>query len=599
MADVLERVKQQIQSTHVLMYSSTTCPFCKRAKKLFDILCVAYTPVETDVISDGNAVLEALKELTGQETVPNIFINGKHVGGCDSTIAAHSRGDLSRMIIDGQQARDSFDRNHAYDYDLVVIGGGSGGLACSKEAAEHGARVACLDYIKPTPLGTSWGLGGTCVNVGCIPKKLMHQAALLGQSLKDAKEFGWEVPESVNHSWVAMVDAIQNHIGSLNFGYRVALRNKGVKYINALGQLQDAHTIKMVSKKGKEETITTARIVLATGGRPKYPDIPGAREYGITSDDLFSLKAPPMKTLVVGASYVALECAGFLAGIGCDVTCMVRSIFLRGFDQQMAEKAGAYMEEHGVKFIRKAVPTKIELVEDGTPRRLKVEFEFVETKETSSQEFNTVLFAIGRDPDTKGLGLENAGVVYDTKSGYVPGVFEQTNVPHIYVIGDILKGKLELTPLAIQAGRLLAKRLFSDSRQHTDYINVPTTIFTPLEYGCIGLAEEDAQYIYGADDIEVFHANFQPLEFTVAHRSEKDCYCKLVCHKSDNNRVLGFHVLGPNAGEVTQGYGVAMRLRATKQDFDATIGIHPTCSEQFTTLTTTKSSGEDVSASGC
>ena len=221
-------------------------------------------------------------------------------------------------------------------YDLLVIGGGSGGLACSKAAAKLGKKVAVCDFVKPSPAGTTWGLGGTCVNVGCIPKKLMHQAALLGEGMKDAASYGWEVPPEPKHSWETMVGAVTMHVKSLNFGYRADLMSNAVKYYNAYATFVDEKTVKAVDKKGKETTITADKFVIAVGGRPRYPDIPGAKEHCITSDDVFSMKTPPGKTLVVGASYVALECAGLLHGVGFDTTVLMRSVPLRGFDAHMA-----------------------------------------------------------------------------------------------------------------------------------------------------------------------------------------------------------------------------------------------------------------------
>jgi len=352
-------------------------------------------------------------------------------------------------------------------------------------------------------------------------------------------------------------------------------------------------------KKKKETQITAKHILIATGGRPRYPDIPGAKEYCITSDDLFSLPYHPGKTLLVGASYIALECAGFLGGLGIDATVMVRSILLRGFDQQIAGLIGDYMENHGIRFLRGQVPVKVELIEQGTPNRLKVT-SVNDAGETTEEEYNTVLFAIGRDACTSTIGIEKAGVMLNPKNGKVIcGENEQTNVPHIYAIGDILDGKLELTPVAIQAGRLLAQRLFGNQTRLTDYTNVPTTVFTPLEYGCIGLSEEDAIAKYGAADVDVYHSFLTPLEVTVAKRDENAGYAKLICVKSLNEKVVGFHILSPNAGEITQGFGIGIKMGATKADFDELIGIHPTIAEVFTTLQFTKDSGVDVLQKGC
>ena len=364
----------------------------------------------------------------------------------------------------------------SFDYDIIVIGGGSGGLSASKEAAMLGKKVAVCDFVKPSPAGSSWGLGGTCVNVGCIPKKLMHQAALLGEAVRDAKSFGWGVDRAqVNHDWAAMVTEIQNHISGLNWGYRVALREKQVTYLNAYAEFVDKNTLKVTDQKGKERVVTAAQFILATGGRPRYPDIPGVR-LGISSDDIFSLPHSPGKTLLVGASYIALECAGFLTGLGCSATVMVRSILLRGFDQQMAGKIGEYMEEHGVNFVRECVPTKIEKVEEGTPGKLKVTAVYNDGTEFV-EEFNTVIFAIGRDACTANMGLETVGVALNPKNGKVlHNELERTSVDNIYAVGDVLDGKPELQPTAVQAGKLLARRLAGTSEVTTDYVNVCTTV---------------------------------------------------------------------------------------------------------------------------
>ncbi|XP_042238035.1 thioredoxin reductase 1, cytoplasmic-like [Homarus americanus] len=585
----LQVVENSIKENKVMVFSKSYCPFCHKVKDLLNQLNVEYTTLELDQIENGSEVQHALTEISGQRTVPNVYINGEHLGGADKTFDTHAKGELLPLINKS---------DHTYDYDLVVIGGGSGGLAASKHAADLGAKVAVCDFVKPTPKGTTWGLGGTCVNVGCIPKKLMHQAAILGHDLKDSREYGWVTPETVTHDWNKMVEGIQSHIGSLNWGYRVALRDKKVTYLNAYATFTDEHTLKTVDRRGKEKVITSDKFLLAMGGRPRYPDIPGAKEHCITSDDIFSLPHPPGKTLLVGASYIALECAGFLAGLGYDTTVMVRSILLRGFDQQIAENIGAFMEKNGVKFIRGAVPTSVEEVEEGTPGKLKVTAKTTDGEEITD-EYNTVVVAIGRDPCTADISLHDINVEMAKSGKVVVNKEEQTSVPHIYAVGDIIEGGLELTPVAIQAGRLLAKRLYGNGKLLTDYVNVPTTVFTPLEYGCCGLSEETAIEKYGEDDIEVYHSNYQPLEYTIAHRPENDCYAKLICVKSENERVVGFHVLGPNAGEITQGFGLGLKLKATKADFDNLIGIHPTTAEIFTTLNITKRSGKAVDAQGC
>ncbi|XP_004449156.1 thioredoxin reductase 3 [Dasypus novemcinctus] len=588
--DLRRRLLRLIEGSRVMIFSKSYCPHSTRVKELFSSLGVEYNILELDQIDDGAKVQEVLSEITNQKTVPNVFVGKVHVGGCDRTLQAHQSGLLQKLLKEEE----------TYDFDLIVIGGGSGGLACAKEAAILGKKIMVLDYVVPSPQGTSWGLGGTCVNVGCIPKKLMHQAALLGQALRDSRKFGWEYSQQVKHNWETMTEAIQNYIGSLNWSYRLSLRERSVTYINAYGEFIEPHKIKATNRKGQETCFTAAKFVIATGERPRYLGIQGDKEYCITSDDLFSLPYCPGKTLVVGASYVALECAGFLAGIGLDVTVMVRSILLRGFDQEMAEKVGSYMEQHGVTFLRKFVPVMIQQLEKGSPGKLKVVAKSTEGSETIEGVYNTVLLAIGRDSCTRKIGLEKIGVKINEKSGKIPvNDVEQTNVPHVYAIGDILEGKPELTPVAIQAGKLLARRLFGGRLEKCDYINVPTVVFTPLEYGCCGLPEEKAMEIYKKENLDVYHTFFWPLEWTVADRDNNSCYAKIICNRLDNDRVIGFHVLGPNAGEITQGFAVAVKCGLTKQLLDDTIGIHPTCGEVFTTLEITKSSGLDITQKGC
>eukprot|EP00747_Dinoflagellata_sp_TGD_P125774 gnl/TRDRNA2_/TRDRNA2_174204_c0_seq2.p1 gnl/TRDRNA2_/TRDRNA2_174204_c0~~gnl/TRDRNA2_/TRDRNA2_174204_c0_seq2.p1 ORF type:complete len:487 (-),score=129.90 gnl/TRDRNA2_/TRDRNA2_174204_c0_seq2:409-1869(-) len=483
-----------------------------------------------------------------------------------------------------------------YDYDLFVIGGGSGGLAASKAAADLGAKVCVADYVKPSPAGTTWGLGGTCVNVGCIPKKLMHISSTYREVQSDGHGLGWETKSS--HSWESMVTQVNNYIKSLNWGAKTELRTKQVKYENAFATFLDDHTLELdYGKPGKEKGKVTAKyIMIACGGRPSLGDYPGAEECCISSDDIFWRKKAPGKTLVVGASYIALECAGFLAGFGFDTTVMVRSILLRGFDQQIANMIGDYMERHGVKFARGITPSKFEKTESGQVRV------FVGDKEYGV--YDTVLLAIGRFICSTWLGLDKAGVKMDAKSGkIIADSAEKTNVDHIYCIGDAMaSSKAELTPVAIQSGRLLAARLFGGKTKLMDYDNVATTVFTPIEYGAVGLNEDEAVEKFGKDRIQIYHSVAKPLEWGLNHERSSDTgYIKVICDKQENDKVVGFHVLGPNAGEMTQGVSIAMKVGFTKETMDECVGIHPTFAEAMTTIIDKKEIGDAKlpGAQGC
>lgn len=513
---------------------------------------------------------------------------------------------LSIEIMGLQSQEDNDDGNTTYDYDLIVIGGGSGGsqfgvwfsflgLAASKEAADLGATVALFDFVKPSPHGSTWGLGGTCVNVGCIPKKLMHQAAIVGEFVQDATSFGWDVPE-VHHHWNTLVNNVQDYIRGLNYNYRVSLMSKHVTYYNQLAYVKDSHTVEGTDIFGDKHIYTCRRMIVAVGGRPNKLGCTG-EELAVSSDDLFMLDHPPKKTLLVGASFIALECAGFLHHLGFDVTVMVRSILLRGFDQECANKIGDFMKDQGVHFLYGMVPAELKKLPNG---RILVKYQgsgFANSDVTGEEEFDTVVSCVGRYADTEKLGLGNLGM--KCRRGKILTVNEQTSIPNIYAIGDVIYGKQELTPVAIQAGKLLARRLYGDSKEQMNYENVPMTVFTPLEYGNCGLTEEAAIEKYTDDNIEVYVSQFTPLEWQLSpHRKKDVCFAKLITRR-DDGLILGFHVLSPNAGEITQGFGLAFQTGATYKNFMDLVGIHPTIAEEFTTLSVTKRSGASAKKGGC
>uniref|UniRef100_A0A1I8GBQ0 thioredoxin-disulfide reductase (NADPH) n=1 Tax=Macrostomum lignano TaxID=282301 RepID=A0A1I8GBQ0_9PLAT len=521
---------------HVTIFSKTTCPFCRRVKSLFDSLHASYHCVELDQIDNGKEFQDALESMTGQRTVPNVFIGGKHIGGNDNCQELFSQRKLIGLL-----------RTHGYQYDLIVVGGGSGGLAAAKEAAQLGAKVACFDFVTPTPTGTRWGLGGTCVNVGCIPKKLMHQAACLRESIADAASYGWEgigAADSITANWATLRSAVQDHIGSLNWGYRVQLRTNKVEYQNRWACIVGPNQVIGRDRGGKETEYTAQKILVAVGERPNYPaGVPGAQELGITSDDLFSLDKPPGETVVVGASYVALECAGFLAAMG-------------------------------FKFIRPAVPVSLERDSSSGRINFKVSVTPADGGKPSQQvvQCDTVLFAIGRAPVFSQLGLESAGVSL-SKAGRIV-VNDATGPPASPSTPSAtqLKAVRQLTPAAIQqqkshavlqAGRMLARRLYGGSAENCDYAGVPTTVFTPLRVLLLRPERGRAMERVRQRRRHCLSQEFQSAGVDCAAQAENACYMKLVCAKAPGQEgrepILGMHYLGPNAGEVMQGFALGLK----------------------------------------
>jgi thioredoxin reductase (NADPH) len=480
--------------------------------------------------------------------------------------------------------------NITYDYDLIIIGGGSAGIASAVAASKYNIKIALFNYVHKTPQGTHWGLGGTCVNVGCIPKKLYYHAANVGELIhQEAKEFGWKINNTIENSWITLKNNIQEYVKSLNREYEISLKKNKIDYFNMFSRFIDSHKIEATDSDGNSKYFTTDKFIIATGGKPKYPNIPGAKEFGITSDDLFSLENNPGTTLIVGGSYIALECASFLKQLGCSVTILVRTSFLRKFDQEMIE---ILLSNLNLTYIKGAIPLKIELLND-TVKRIYYK---TDMKEDNYLDVNTIVWAIGRESQIENLGLENAGVEFKEK---ILTKNEQTNIENIYAVGDVISGAVELTPVAIMSSKLLIERIFNSGTEFMDYNAVPTTVFTsPIEYASFGLTEENAIEMYGLDSIEVYHSYMDPLEYNMIHKTNV-CYVKLICNKKENERIVGLHLVAPNAGEIIQGYVVAINMGAVKKDFDMTIGIHPTLSENILNLNITKSSGVSPNKKKC
>eukprot|EP00435_Cladocopium_sp_Y103_P008012 s4674_g2.t1 len=416
-----EEIEDTIKKHKVVIFAKSWCPFCTEASIILQSHGVMdLKVVEADQRPDELEFMNALKGMTELKTVPQIFVDGKIIPGdkpgCFDRLDALREKDALKPLL---SEADVLDKEMdlppgTFNYDLFVVGGGSGGAAAALEAARDiFKRVAVADFVKPSPQGTTWGVGGTCVNVGCIPKKLMHIAATKKEEIHDLSSYGFRQKSDgghvdLKHDWKEMCRNIQGYIKeTLNQGLLDGFEANGIRYYNKYATLKDRHTICLDDGKGNTETVTSRYILLAAGGRPNNGGYPGADEHCISSDDIFWLKEAPGKTLVVGAAYIALECAGFLNGLGYDTTVMVRSMLLRGFDRECVDKIDAYMDKMGVKFIRGCVPDRFE---KGTSKKVKCVWKV--GSEEKSEEFDTVLLAIGRTGEAQKLGLAEAGVTW-------------------------------------------------------------------------------------------------------------------------------------------------------------------------------------------
>ncbi len=446
-------------------------------------------------------------------------------------------------------------------YDYIAIGGGSGGIASANRAGMHGASVALIE-------GNA--IGGTCVNVGCVPKKVMwHGAQMLDDMKLYAEDYGITIKDS-QLNFEKLVKNRESYISRLHTIYQKNLNNNNVELINGYAKFVDAHTIEV-----NGEQLTADHFLIATGGRPELPKIPGA-EYGIDSDGFFELTELPERVAIIGAGYIAVELAGVLHGLGSDTHLFVRKHApLRNFDSIIVEGLVETMAREGATLHTHSVPKEVIKNEDGT---LTIHFEDGSTHIT-----DTLIWAIGRQPNTKNLNLEVTDVELNAGGYITVDQYQNTTAKNIYAIGDVT-GRIELTPVAIAAGRRLSERLFNNKpNSFLDYTNIPTVIFSHPPIGTIGMSEEEAKEMYGEADIKVYTSTFTSMHSSITANRQKT-YMKLVC-QGENEKIVGLHGLGKGLDEMVQGFAVAIKMGATKADFDNTVAIHPTGAEEFVTMT--------------
>jgi len=445
-----------------------------------------------------------------------------------------------------------------YDFDLFVIGGGSGGIATARRAAEYGAKVGVAEFDS---------LGGTCVNRGCIPKKLMVYASHFPDLFEDAQGYGWSAVKSTL-DWQKLIKVVNQEVERLNGVYQRMLDKSKVELFRDYAKFIDAHTVEV-----GDRAITAEKILIAVGGIPVKPDIPGI-EHAIVSDDMFHLKEQPKRLVILGTGYIGVEFACIMHGLGSEVTLLSRNdLILRGFDEDLRSNIQEAMQHHGIRVIKMTEPPVIEKTAAGVQVKVKGETEETIVADAIS------LAATGRKPNLDKLGLEKAGVAVQNGAIAVDE-YSQTSQEHIYAVGDCTD-KMNLTPVAINEGRAFADTHFGGKSRKMSYENVPTAIFTTPEAATVGLTEAQAREQYG-EAVKIYRARFRPMYHTLSGREDKTMVKLVVDQNTD--KVLGAHMVGEHAAEIIQGIAIALKMGATKKDFDATVGIHPSTAEEFVTM---------------
>ena len=445
----------------------------------------------------------------------------------------------------------------AYDYDLFVIGAGSGGVRASRIAAGHGARVGiCEDYR----------VGGTCVIRGCVPKKLLVYGSKFAHEFEDAGAYGWTV-STPTHSWATLRDNVNGEVDRLNGIYLRLLEGAGVKLHMGRGRLMDRHTIAV-----GDETVTAEKILIATGGYPVVPDVPG-REFAITSNEAFHLPELPKRIAIVGGGFIAVEFAGIFNGLGSKVDLVLRrDRVLRGFDEECRTAVHDGLKDSGIRMRTETEVSRITATDGKAPYT-------VYTPLGGMFETDLVMYATGRKPNTAGIGLEKVGVQLDKAGAIAVDEWSRTTAPNIWAVGDVTD-RINLTPVAIMEGHCFADSEFGKKPRKPDHHDVPSAVFCQPELANVGLTEEEAKLRLGA--VRVFTAAFRPMKYTIASRQQRT-FMKLVVEAA-TDKVVGVHMVGDDAAELIQGLAVAVKAGATKAQFDATVGIHPTAGEEFVTM---------------